>query len=75
MKKICIVCGKEFDTEKMTVKTCSPECSREAHRRAQQRADKKYYDKMKSSAEFMAKKAESSRRSRARKEMMKNGFR
>ena len=47
MTKVCVICGKEFETNKYNKKCCSPECTKENTRQLSKIYHKEYREKNK----------------------------
>jgi Skp family chaperone for outer membrane proteins len=58
MKKICVICGKEFTTTRSHKKTCSDECSHVLYKQTRNRAVKAYYERKFQDPEFREKRNE-----------------
>ena len=58
MKKICVICNKEFESTQKNRKTCCDECSKVLYRQTRNRNVRAYYDRKSADPEFRAKRNE-----------------
>lgn len=75
MKKICVICNKEFEATRKNRKTCCDECSKALYKQTRNRNTKAYYERKMTDPEFVEKKRTYARNFAREKWQNDEGFR